>query len=90
MFLIVDKCLSQVFEPGISGGPVESRPRPGLAEALPRVDWAAGRQYLLQPTGGKLRYLRQGKQDKRLPNEPFQRAVVVLDEVALTVSEVSP
>lgn len=79
----------QIFEPGISAGAVEVRPRPGLAEALPQVDWAAGRQYLLQPIGGKLQYLRRGKRDARLPHEPFQRVAVVLDEVALTVQEVS-
>eukprot|EP00897_Mesotaenium_endlicherianum_P008373 jgi/Mesen1/7564/ME000392S06833 len=64
---------SQRFEPGV-GEDVEA-------------EEGQQRQYLLQPIGGRMRYFRQGKHDKREPDVPYQTAWLVLNEVALTISE---
>jgi hypothetical protein len=50
--------------------------------------WALGRQYLLYPINGTLKYYRFGKQDKRDPSVPSQKMSFTLNDVSLTVSEV--
>lgn len=49
--------------------------------------WALGRQYLLYPINGTLKYYRFGKQDKRDASVPSQKMSLTLNDVSVTVSE---
>lgn len=66
---------SEMFEPGIKGeeGSPDKENQP--------------EHYLLHPVGGAMRYLRQGKNDKREPDVPYQKGALLLREVALSLSE---
>lgn len=47
------------------------------------------RRYLVSPINGVLIYHRLGKQERHNADIPFERALLVLSDVSLTVSEVS-
>ncbi|GBG70050.1 hypothetical protein CBR_g4878 [Chara braunii] len=68
---------SEIFEPGIRK----------LRAEVGSTQWDAGRQYLLQPLGGTMTYVRHGKQEKREPGDPFHRVALTVEEVSLTPSE---
>ena len=51
--------------------------------------WAMNRRYLVSPINGVLIYHRLGKQERHDSDIPFERALLVLSDVSLTVSEVS-
>ncbi|KAH7682946.1 Vacuolar protein sorting-associated protein 13 [Dioscorea alata] len=49
--------------------------------------WAMNRRYLVSPINGVLIYHRLGKQERHNADIPFERALLVLSDVSLTVSE---
>ncbi|KAG9446693.1 hypothetical protein H6P81_012821 [Aristolochia fimbriata] len=49
--------------------------------------WARNRNYLISPINGLLKYHRLGKQERKDPNFPFEKASLTLSDVSLTVSE---
>eukprot|EP01018_Ginkgo_biloba_P025446 Gb_15429 [translate_table: standard] len=70
---------SEIFEAGIQ--------EIGSENANLVSKWALGRQYLLQPVNGTLKYHRCGKQEKRDPSIPFQKICLILNDLSLNVSE---
>lgn len=69
---------SKIFEAGIQESENE---RHSVSK------WALGRQYLLYPINGTLKYYRFGKQDKRDPSVPSHKLSLTLNDVSVTVSE---
>ncbi|XP_020520361.1 uncharacterized protein LOC18430003 [Amborella trichopoda] len=49
--------------------------------------WAANRIYMVSPINGVLQYHRLGKQERKDPNIPLEKASLVLSDVSLTVTE---
>jgi vacuolar protein sorting-associated protein 13A/C len=47
------------------------------------------RRYLVSPINGILKYNRLGQQERGDPNNPLEKASLVLSDVSLTVTEVS-
>lgn len=75
LLLIPDDGPSQVFQDGIddrSGNSI----------------WAMNRRYLVSPINGTLKYNRLGQQERGDPNNPLEKASLVLSDVSLTVTEV--
>ncbi|XP_068666865.1 uncharacterized protein [Aristolochia californica] len=68
----------EIFEDGIN----EPAPHHELVSV-----WARNRKYLISPINGLLKYHRLGKQERKDPNLPFEKASLVLSDVSLTVSE---
>lgn len=50
--------------------------------------WAQHRNYLVSPINGVLKYHRLGNQERNDPNEPFEKASLVVTNVSLAISEV--
>ncbi|KAL6002802.1 hypothetical protein ACLOJK_023024 [Asimina triloba] len=68
----------EIFEDGIN----ESATDPGSVSV-----WAMNRTYLVSPINGVLKYHRLGKQERKDPETPFEKASLVLNDVSLTISE---
>ncbi|GAB2300237.1 hypothetical protein Dimus_034275 [Dionaea muscipula] len=49
--------------------------------------WSLDRSYLVSPINGALKYHRLGSQERNNPDVPFEKAVVVLNDVCLTITE---
>uniref|UniRef100_A0ACD5YZI2 Uncharacterized protein n=1 Tax=Avena sativa TaxID=4498 RepID=A0ACD5YZI2_AVESA len=49
--------------------------------------WAMNRRYLVSPINGTLKYNRLGQQERGDPNNPLEKASLVLSDVSLTVTE---
>lgn len=49
--------------------------------------WAMGRNFLVSPINGVLKYHRLGKQERNDPEVPFEKASLALNDVTLTVTE---
>ncbi|XP_040944166.1 uncharacterized protein [Gossypium hirsutum] len=49
--------------------------------------WAMNRNYLVSPINGVLKYHRLGNQERKNPDIPFEKASLVLSDVALTITE---
>ncbi|CAL5415223.1 unnamed protein product [Camellia sinensis] len=52
--------------------------------------WAQNRNYLVSPINGVLKYHHLGNQERNDPGIPFEKASLVLTDVSLTITEVSP
>jgi vacuolar protein sorting-associated protein 13A/C len=74
--LLISGGPSQVFQDGIDGCAGNSI-------------WAMNRRYLVSPINGTLKYNRLGQQERGDPNNPLEKASLVLSDVSLTVTEVS-
>ncbi len=78
------KCIVQIFEPGIkdyqSDDIVKEGGTPGSIQRR--------HNYLLEPVAGTAQYFKLGNEDSRSPDRPAQKAVVILDDVTISLSEV--
>lgn len=70
--------LNKIFQDGIDELPAE--------QAVSA--WAVDRKYLVSPINGVLLYHRLGKQERRHPEIPQEKASLALSDVSLTISEV--
>ena len=43
---------------------------------------------MLEPVGGTARYFKLGQKDTRTPDKPAQKAVAILDDVTISLTEV--
>ncbi|GAB2216278.1 hypothetical protein Droror1_Dr00024048 [Drosera rotundifolia] len=68
----------EIFEEGIN--------EPGAEDKREPI-WALDRTYLVSPINGTLKYHRLGSQERNDPDNPFEKAAVVLDDVSLTITE---
>ncbi|CAL1397515.1 unnamed protein product [Linum trigynum] len=68
----------EIFEDGIN--------KPAASKG-PVSKWATGRNYLVSPINGVLKYHRLGKQERINPEVPFEKASLVLTDVSLTMTE---
>lgn len=50
--------------------------------------WIEDHNYVLEPVGGIARYFKLGQKDTREPEAPAQKAVAILDDVTISLSEV--
>lgn len=53
-----------------------------------KPEWIQDHQYVLEPVAGTAKYFRLGQKDSRTPDRPPQKAVVILEDVTLSLSEV--
>jgi vacuolar protein sorting-associated protein 13A/C len=72
--------LWQVFLPGINEEPSSYK-----GEKPP---WIKDHNYVLEPVGGTARYFKLGQKDARTPDKPAQKAVAILDDVTISLTEV--
>ncbi|CAI0626123.1 unnamed protein product [Linum tenue] len=68
----------EIFEDGIN--------EPAACRG-PDSKWAIGRNYLVSPINGVLKYHRLGKSERTDPEVPFEKASLVLTDVSLTMME---
>lgn len=50
--------------------------------------WIEDHFYVLEPVGGTARYFKLGQKDKRSPDTPAHKAIAVLDDVTISLTEV--
>jgi hypothetical protein len=60
---------------------------PGIKEEDPKTS-KLGHSYVLQPVGGNARYYKLANKDHRSPDDPAQKAIVMLDDVTIGMAEV--
>jgi len=76
---LVPKDWNKVFLPGIKEEPSAFEgEKPG---------WIEDHNYVLEPVGGTARYFKLGQKDTREPEMPAQKAVAILDDVTISLSE---
>jgi vacuolar protein sorting-associated protein 13A/C len=76
---LLPKEWNKVFMPGIKEDPssiIGDKP-----------EWIQDHQYVLEPVAGTAKYFRLGQKDSRTPDKPPQKAVVILEDVTLSLSE---
>ncbi|KAL6841988.1 hypothetical protein ACP4OV_028188 [Aristida adscensionis] len=59
----------------------------GIGDLSYNSIWAVNRNYLVSPINGTLKYKRIGKDERGDPDTPFEKALLVLSDVSLTVTE---
>jgi len=69
-----------VFSPGI-------KEEPSSYEGE-KPAWIKDHNYVLEPVGGISRYFKLGQKDKRSPDKPAQKAIAILDDVTISLTEV--
>jgi vacuolar protein sorting-associated protein 13A/C len=74
----------QIFEPGIKDYQSDDIVKEG--ETPSRIQ--RRHNYLLEPVAGTAQYFKLGNEDSRSPDRPAQKAVVILDDVTISLSEV--
>jgi vacuolar protein sorting-associated protein 13A/C len=74
---------SKIFEPGIKDYQSDDIVKEGETPS-----WIQRRHnYLLEPVAGTAQYFKLGNEDSRSPDRPAQKAVVILDDVTISLSE---
>ncbi|XP_024403056.1 uncharacterized protein [Physcomitrium patens] len=76
---IVPQDWSKVFLPGIAEEP--------SAYGREKPPWIADHQYVLEPVGGTARYFKLGQKDTPSPDKPAHKAIAILDDVTISLTE---
>ncbi|KAG0557949.1 hypothetical protein KC19_11G167800 [Ceratodon purpureus] len=76
---LVPQDWSKAFLPGIKEEPSSYK-----GEKPP---WIKDHNYVLEPVGGTARYFKLGQKDTRSPDKPAQKAVAILDDVTISLTE---
>lgn len=53
-----------------------------------KPEWLQDHHYVLEPVGGTAQYFKLGQKDTRSPEKPAQKAVAILHDVTIALSEV--
>lgn len=76
---LVPEDWNKVFLPGIQEEP--------SAYKEEKPAWIEDHSYVLEPVGGTASYFKLGQKDKRSPDIPVQKAIAVLDDVTISLTE---